>query len=90
MDVMRYFALNGHNILFEENRVEAREAELIIKNTYRTLITRGKNVSYEYFTDKAVEGHFRDRLMGHEGLGLFTKVAELDMTNSAKPSGRDL
>ena len=80
MDVMRHFDINGHNILFEENPVEAtREAGLIIKNTHRTLITRGKNDRCEYFTDKALEGHFRDRLIGHVGLGLLTKVAELEI-----------
>jgi hypothetical protein len=54
------------------------------------LITRGKNDSYGYFADKALEGYFRDRLMGHVDLGLSTKVAELDMTHSDKPSGRGL
>ncbi len=77
--------------MFEENPVEAtREAGLIIKNTHRILITRGKNDCYAYFADKALEGQFRDRLMGHVGLGLLTKVAELDMTYSDKPGGRDL
>jgi hypothetical protein len=65
------------------------ETELIIKKTYRTLTTRGKNDYYGYSTDKALEGDFRDPQTGHVGMDL-TKVAELDVIRSDKPSGRDL
>jgi len=47
------------------NPEEAREKiKLIIKNTYRTLFTRGMKGCYVYFTDKETEEYFRGRLIG--------------------------
>lgn len=37
--------------------------EQIIKNTYRTLMTRGSKGCYVYFCDKGLENYFRDKLM---------------------------
>ena len=34
----------------------------IIKNTYRTLMTRGQKGCYVYFSDKVVEAYFKERL----------------------------
>lgn len=42
-----------------ENAV--RKADMIIKNTYRTLMTRGLKGCYVYFCDKETEEYFRDR-----------------------------
>jgi DUF2075 family protein len=42
----------------------ARKADLIIKNTYRTLMTRGMKGCYVYFTDEETAEHFRSRLVG--------------------------
>jgi DUF2075 family protein len=42
----------------------AREADLIIKNTYRTLMTRGMKGCYIYCTDEATGNHFRGGLSG--------------------------
>lgn len=39
-----------------------KNAELIIKNTYRTLMTRGMKGCYVYFEDKELEEHFRGRI----------------------------
>jgi hypothetical protein len=56
-------SLNGYKRLLKVNPEEAaRRAELIIKNTYRTLMTRGMKGCYVYFTDAALERHVRSRL----------------------------
>lgn len=39
-----------------------RKADLIIKNTYRTLITRGMKGCYIYCTDKETRDYFKNRL----------------------------
>ncbi len=71
-------SLNGYKSLLGTDPVKAkRKAELIIKNTYRTLMTRGMKGCYVYFTDKALEQFVRCRLVyswqGTEGL---LKVAQ--------------
>src|ERR1700733_12408845 len=56
-------SLSGYKRLLKEDPAEAnRKADLIIKNTYRTLMTRGMKGCYVYFTDKAAERLFRSRL----------------------------
>jgi DUF2075 family protein len=40
----------------------AAEAAFIIKNTYRTLMTRGMKGCYVYCSDEETAGYFRDRL----------------------------
>lgn len=40
----------------------AAEAALIIKNTYRTLMTRGMKGCYVYCSDEETARYFRDRL----------------------------
>lgn len=39
-----------------------QDADEIIKNTYRTLMTRGMKGCYVYFCDKALENHFKSLL----------------------------
>lgn len=54
----------GINKLLRENRPEAeRIAEEIIKNTYRTLMTRGMKGCYVYFCDKELEAYFQSCLI---------------------------
>jgi uncharacterized protein len=56
-------SLNGYKHLLETDPEEAaRRAELIIKNTYRTLMTRGMKGCYVHFTDGPLERYFRSRL----------------------------
>lgn len=43
-----------------------QEADDIIKNTYRTLMTRGTKGCYVYFCDKALEEHFKSLLSSKE------------------------
>ncbi len=56
-------SLKGYKKAFAQNPEEAsRKAEAIIKNTYRTLMTRGMKGCYVYFTDKETEKYFKDSL----------------------------
>ena len=55
-------SLSGYKKLLKTNPEEAnRKAEAIIKNTYRTLMSRGMKGCYVYFTDKETEGYFKQR-----------------------------
>lgn len=54
-------SLNGYNKLKKLNPEEAKQkADTIIKNTYRTLMTRGMKGCYVYFTDKETEEFFKN------------------------------
>ncbi len=56
-------SLNGYKRLLEIDPEEAAQrAELIIKNTYRTLMTRGMKGCYVYFTDGPLERYVQSRL----------------------------
>ncbi|QQR65085.1 DUF2075 domain-containing protein [Candidatus Kaiserbacteria bacterium] len=48
--------------LKERPEVTAEKAMSIIKNTYRTLMTRGMKGCYVYFVDKETEKYFKDRM----------------------------
>lgn len=53
-------SLNGYKILLKNNPEEAkRQISLIIKNTYRTLMTRGMKGCYVYFTDNETRDYFK-------------------------------
>ena len=76
-------SIKGLKSLYKENREKAlAKAEEIIKNTYRTLMTRGMKGCYIYCTDKALSDYIERRLhhkvikypMVGESLGL--KAAE--------------
>lgn len=54
-------SLKGFKTKLKENPKEAlQQAEAIIKNTYRTLMTRGMKGCYVYFCDQALAEHFRE------------------------------
>lgn len=56
-------SLNGYGILSRENKeVADAKADLIIKNTYRTLMTRGMKGCYVYFTDDETREWFKNIL----------------------------
>ena len=56
-------SLSGFKKLLKSNEKEARDrAGSIIKNTYRTLMTRGMKGCYVYFTDMEAAEFFRSRL----------------------------
>ena len=71
-------SLNGYKSLLKTDPAKAmQKAELIVKNTYRTLMTRGMKGCYVYFTDKALEHFVRSRLTGgSQGPEGMLKVAE--------------
>jgi len=53
-------SLNGYGILSKTDEEEAsKRAELIIKNTYRTLMTRGMKGCSVYFVDKETRDYFK-------------------------------
>jgi DUF2075 family protein/phage repressor protein C with HTH and peptisase S24 domain len=56
-------SLKGYKRDLRLNADEAEEkADAIIKNTYRTLMTRGMKGCYVYFVDKETENYFRSRI----------------------------
>ena len=56
-------SMNGYKALMKKDpEAAARKADLIIKNTYRTLMTRGMKGCFVYFVDKKLERHFLGRL----------------------------
>jgi DUF2075 family protein len=56
-------SLNGYKKEFKENpELASKKADQIIRNTYRTLMTRGMKGCYIYCTDIEVAEYFRNRL----------------------------
>ncbi len=56
-------SIAGIKTMLKENPAEAIAiADRIIKNTYRTLMTRGMKGCYVYFCDKELEAHFANQL----------------------------
>ena len=54
-------SVKGYKKLMKENLEEAKEQlDLIIKNTYRTLMTRGMKGCYVYFVDEETRGWFKN------------------------------
>ncbi|MEO8404587.1 MAG: DUF2075 domain-containing protein [Chitinophagaceae bacterium] len=55
--------VRGYKKLLQENPDETkRRLDLIIKNTYRTLMTRGMKGCYVYFTDPQMEKYFSAKI----------------------------
>ena len=56
-------SLHGYKALLKSDRSAAiAKADRIIRNTYRTLMTRGLKGCYVYFADRGLAAHFRARL----------------------------
>jgi DUF2075 family protein len=56
-------SIKGYKKALATAPVETRaKADAIIKNTYRTLMTRGMKGCFVYFTDPATAAHFRARI----------------------------
>lgn len=56
-------SLKGYKKDLKENPEQAiKKSDAIIKNTYRTLMTRGMKGCYIYFTDKETEKYFKSRI----------------------------
>lgn len=57
-------SLRGIKKMMKENPQKANKiADQIIRNTYRTLMTRGQKGCYVYCTDKSLEEYFKTRLI---------------------------
>lgn len=80
-------SLSGYKSLLKTDPGKAmRKAELIVKNTYRTLMTRGMKGCYVYFTDKALEQFVRNRLIySSQRTGGLPKVAEPSVPYGIEP-----
>ena len=62
-------SLKGYKKEFKENpEITAEKARSIIKNTYRTLMTRGMKGCYVYFVDKETENFFKTRIKNIESI----------------------
>lgn len=56
-------SLKGIKKMYKENPIEAeRAADEIIKNTYRTLMTRGMKGCYVYCEDKELQNYLKERI----------------------------
>ncbi len=56
-------SIHGLKTLLKENPVDAaRRVDAIIKNTYRTLMTRGQKGCYVYFTDPETKAYFKRKI----------------------------
>jgi uncharacterized protein len=83
-------SLSGYKSLLKVDPTQAnRKADLIIKNTYKTLMTRGMKGCYVYFVDKAAEHFFRSRLTRSPGAAPLDKVAEPEAPYMETPSSRE-
>jgi DUF2075 family protein len=70
-------SLHGYKTELEENPESARaKADAIIRNTYRTLMTRGMKGCYIYCSDADIAAHFRGRLATQSGEMSLRKVAD--------------
>jgi DUF2075 family protein len=70
-------SLHGYKKALEENSEGARaKADAIIRNTYRTLMTRGMKGCYIYCTDEETAAHFRDKIVNGSEVMSLRKVAD--------------
>jgi DUF2075 family protein len=70
-------SIKGFKKLFKTDpQVATRKADLIIRNTYRTLMTRGMKGCYVYFVDKTLAQYVRSRISLRSAEEPLWKVAE--------------
>jgi DUF2075 family protein len=86
-------SLSGYQRLLKTHPTEARErAATIIKNTYRTLMTRGMKGCYVYFTDKETSEYFKTLLISDrkdvEGKSRAQEAAPPHLSESVLPFKR--
>ena len=75
-------SLKGYKKLLKENpELAAKRAERIIKNTYRTLLTRGQKGCYIFCTDPETNEYFKSLLPQRKAL--FQEASEVDWGNIA-------
>jgi len=77
--------LKGFKTLLKSNPAEAHErAEEIIKNTYRTLLTRGQKGAYLYSPDEETRQYFKDALMKQVSSVNYSAGEKLDIVNEVR------
>jgi len=60
-------SIKGYKKALQTDPVGAHvKADAIVRNTYRTLMTRGMKGCFVYFTDPATAAHFRGRIAYHQ------------------------
>ncbi len=80
-------SLKGYKKLLKENpELAARRAERIIKNTYRTLLTRGQKGCYVFCTDPETNEYFKSLLPQRKAV--FHEPAEEVWGNKAAEDSR--
>lgn len=62
--------------LKKDNKKALQDADEIIKNTYRTLMTRGIKGCYVYFCDKPLAQHFMDLIENQEKTKSITRIED--------------
>lgn len=80
-------SIKGIKTLIKENKDEGLLiADRIIKNTYRTLMTRGMKGCYVYFCDKELEEYFKNRIVKSKEISAVseTKVLKLITAQSIR------
>ncbi len=72
-------SIHGWKKMAKEGNEEAvrKQLDLIIKNTYRTLMTRGQKGCYVYFCDKETENYFRG-MLGNDSFKTNKSTSEPD------------
>ena len=79
-------SLSGYKRLQEQNPGEAQQkADRIIKNTYRTLMTRGMKGCYVFFMDPEAARYVRSRIDGAAEDRSLPKVAEPPANYGSRP-----
>ena len=83
-------SLSGYKRLLTTRPAEAaRRADLIVRNTYRTLMTRGMKGCYVYFTDKAMERFVKSRLISPHSVEPLAEVAAPATPSYRQPRPQD-
>ncbi len=81
----------GIKTMFKRDPVQASEtADRIIKNTYRTLLTRGMKGCYVYFCDPELRAHFASQIAVTSPISKSTlpKLSELPVSDTQHPLPR--
>jgi uncharacterized protein len=79
-------SLSGYKKLFALNAVAARQrADQIIKNTYRTLMTRGIKGCYIFCTDGETAEYFKSRLVKSSATQVEKIIASVPSARFSKP-----
>lgn len=78
-------SLRGIKKLMKEAPEYAQKtADQIIRNTYRTLLTRGQKGCFVYCTDKNLENYFRERLLRVKEYGMDRENISIAAENKSK------